>query len=452
MMFEQIQNFLEKNNKLSLLTRSYRNRNKVQVSYIFENSKIYLVGRSDNIHIEHIKYNHKVVVKIEYQNQNLTIRGLARITKDVNLKEKYLNILAERDGITPQGIYGLELVEISLLELYSEELNIDQIFPENQPSKTSSFFRNILLTFQFWIRATRLPFVSVSVMGVIVGTGVAFFQSKFMNSWLNFILAFLGIMFFHISVDLLNDFSDHKSGLDKSNIQQTPFSGGSRIIQNKLLHPNRVLLAALTSLAFCISIGLFLNFTVADNIILYIGIVGAFLGIFYVGVPFKLVYYGLGELAIFISFGPAIVLGSYYVQAEKFDWQSIQFPLYTSFLVGLLISLILFINQFPDYESDKAKGKRNWVVILGRKNSVIVYVFLMIVTYLLLILYVILGILPLLSLIVLLSIPLPVIASINAVKNYSNYLALIPTSGMTILTCLAFCLLLSISLFVSPFI
>ncbi len=443
-MLEQVQKFLEVNNKLSLLTRSYRNRNEVQATYVFENSNIYIVGRSDNIHIEHIKYNHKVVVKIEDQNHCLTIRGYAKITKDKQLKEKYLNNLAEKDGIAPQGIYRLELVEIVFLEFNSEEMNINQSFKENQPSKTSQFFKTILTSLQFWIRATRLPFVSVSVMGAIVGTAVAFYESSSMNSWLNFILTFLGVFFFHISIDLLNDFSDHKSGLDEINVQQTPFSGGSRMIQNKLLSPSWTFIAAVISLILCITIGFYLNFTVAKNIILYIGIGGVFLGIFYVGIPFKLVYYGLGELAIFLSFGPAIVFGSYYVQVESFSWK----PIYVSILVGLLISLILFINQFPDHEADKAKGKKNWVVILGKRASVIVYVTFMILTYLLLILFVILNILPILSLIVLISIPLPIMAVINTIKNYDNYLAMIPASAMTILTCLSFSLLLSISLFI----
>ncbi|TFG09982.1 prenyltransferase, partial [Candidatus Heimdallarchaeota archaeon] len=270
-MLEQAQNFLISNSKLTLLTRSYKNRNEVQVSYIFENSKIFLIGRSDNIHIEHIKYNHKVVLKIKNQNQNLIIRAWAQISKDSQLKEKYLDILAEKDGITPQGIYDLKLVEIIPLELHSQDMNINQIYQENHPSKISFFFTKVTKTLQFWIRATRLPFVSVSVMGVIVGTAVSFNQFEFMDSWLNFILTFLGIMFFHICIDLLNDYSDHKSGLDEINVQQTPFSGGSRIIQNKLLAPSLVLLVALTSLSFCIGIGLYLNFTVANNIILLIG-------------------------------------------------------------------------------------------------------------------------------------------------------------------------------------
>ncbi|MHA1198137.1 MAG: UbiA family prenyltransferase [Candidatus Heimdallarchaeaceae archaeon] len=445
MMLEQAKQFLYNQDKLQLLTRSYRNLNEVLVSFISDNDRIYVVGRANSVHVEHVKYNPNVVIEVEDQEKKLIIKGIAKILKDHHLKEKAFNELAERDSITPQGIHGLEIIEISMIEMYVQEWNFNHCFPENKPSRMNRILNKVVSSLKFWIRAVRLPFVSVSVMGVIVGTAVAFYETGSMGSWLNFVLAFLGITFFHISADVSNDFFDHKSGLDESNVQQTPFSGGSRMIQNRLLSPSRTLIAAIISLAFCIAIGFYLNFTVAGNIILYIGIAGVFLGIFYVGIPFKLVYYGLGEIAIFLSFGPAIVFGSYYVQNEIFSWK----PLFTSILVGLLISLILFINQFPDYEADKAKGKRNWVVILGKKRSVIVYVSFLALTYILLILFVILQILPVLSLIVLVSLPLPIIAVINAVKNYENYLAMIPASAMTILTCLAFSILLSISLFIS---
>ncbi|MCE7741493.1 MAG: 1,4-dihydroxy-2-naphthoate octaprenyltransferase [Candidatus Heimdallarchaeota archaeon] len=443
-MLEQAIKFLCNQNKLQLLTRSYRNLNEVLVSFIIDNDRIYVVGRANSVHVEHIKYNPNVVIEVEDQEKRLIIKGLAKILKNHHLKEIAFKDLAEKDSVTPQGIHGLVFIEISMLEMNVQEWNFSQCFPENNPSRLNKVLNKITSSLKFWIRAARLPFVSVSVMGVIVGTAVAFSETGTMSSWLNFVLAFLGITFFHISADISNDFFDHKSGLDESNIQQTPFSGGSRMIQNKLLSPSRTLIAAIISLSLCIAIGFYLNFTVADNIILYIGIGGVFLGIFYVGIPFKLVYYGLGEIAIFLSFGPAIVFGSYYVQNEKFSWK----PMYASILVGLLISLILFINQFPDYEADKAKGKKNWVVILGKKRSVIVYVSFMALTYILLILFVILQILPLLSLIVLVSLPLPIIATINAIKNYDNYLAMIPASAMTILTCLAFSILLSVSLFI----
>lgn len=446
-MLGQAQNILKNQNTLQLSTSSYRNKNIVQLSYIFENNNLYIAGLSNSVYIEHIKYNPSVFIEIISQDLCIAIQGQAKILKNHSLKEKAFEELAEKDSINPYGIYGLVLVEIKIVELKVDAWKFRHIFVENKKSAIERFLTKLPSTLKFWVRAVRLPFVSVSVMGVIVGTAVAFYETGFMNSWVNFILAFLGITFFHISADLSNDFFDHKSGLDEINPQQTPFSGGSRMIQNKLLAPSRVLIAAIISLVFCLAIGLYLNFAVKGNIILYIGIAGAFLGIFYVGIPFKLVYYGLGELAIFLSFGPAIVFGSYYVQNEIFSWR----PLFVSTLIGLLIFLILFINQFPDYESDKTKGKKNWVVILGKKRSTYVYIFFMTLTYVLLILFVILRILPILSLIVLISLPLPIKAIINTIKNYDNYLAMIPASGLTILTCLAFSILLSIALFISPF-
>ena len=126
-------------------------------------------------------------------------------------------------------------------------------------------------------------------------------------------------------------------------------------------------------------------------------------------------------------------------------------PIFVSFLIGLLISLILYINQFPDYEADKANKKFNWVVLIGKKSARHVYAFFMILTYVLLVVFVILNIIPLLSLVVLITLPLPIKAIITIYKNYENYLAMIPASGMTILTCLTFSIILGVSLFVSPF-
>lgn len=448
LMLEQIQSFLDKDNRLLLYTQSYGNGYDVQVSYLYENSCFYVTGLTNSIHVEHIRYNPNVIIEIKNQNRTLNIKGRAKILKNYPMKKNPMLELAEKDSIFPQGIFKLELIEIVPLEMQIQELNFYHLFSENKFSFFKILSEKILSSLKFWIRAVRLPFVSVSVMGVVVGTSVAFYEIGKVNSWINFILTFLGIAFFHISADLSNDYFDYHSGLDEINIQKTPFSGGSRMLQSELLAPIHVLIAAIISLSFCIGIGLYLNFTVSGNVILYIGLAGVFLGIFYVGLPFRFVYYGLGEVGIFLSFGPAVVFGSYYVQNEIFSWK----PLFISILVGLLISLILFINQFPDYESDKEKGKKTWVVILGKRKSTFVYISFLALTYLLLILFVILKVLPVLSLIVLLSVPFPIKAMINVMKNYENYLAMIPASALTILTCLSYTILLSISLIVYPFV
>lgn len=446
-MLNQAEDFIGNFKKLDIITCSYSNSNITQVSFIQDKFEIYITGLTNQIHIEQIKYNSKVILQFGDNETNLKYQGIAKIVKITESKERKLKKLTNADSLSQEGIFGPVLVKIIPTKIEVKKWDFVHRFLKNKPKTIKEVFHSIGTTIKIWLRATRLSFVAVSVMGVFVGTAIAFRETGSLNSWLNFLLAAIGISFFHIAVDLLNDFSDHRSGLDESNIHLTPFSGGSRMIQSKLFTPAKVLLGAIFSLAICLSIGLYLNFTVDGNVILYIGLGGAFLGIFYVGSPLKLVYYGLGELAIFVSFGPAIVFGSYYLQKEVFSWK----PILVSILIGLLIFLILYINQFPDYEADKANKKFNWVVLLGKKKARHVYSFFMALSYILLIVFSILNFLPLLSLTVLITLPLPIMAIITTYKHYDNYLAMIPASAMTILTTLTFSIILGISLFVAPF-
>ncbi len=447
-MLDQAEAFLGNFKTLDLVTCSYSVSNIAQVSFIQEDFDFYITGLTNQIHIEQIKFNPKVILQFKDKEINLTYQGIAKIVEATEVDEELLKKLTKADSIIQEGIFTPVLVKVIPVKIEVKKWDFVYGFPQNKPNIAKEVFRSIGTTIKIWFRATRLSFVAVSIMGVFIGTAFSFFETGSLNSWLNFLLAVIGIAFFHIAIDLLNDFSDHRSGLDETNVQLTPFSGGSRMIQSKLFSPAKVLMGAIFSLTVCLAIGLYLNFTVNGNIILYLGLGGAFLGIFYVGAPVKLVYYGLGELAIFLSFGPGIVFGSYYLQNEVFSRNAILI----SILIGLLISLILYINQFPDYEADKAKNKLNWVVLLGKKKARHVYTFFMVLTYTLLIVFSVLNILPLLSLLVLVSLPLPIKAIITTYKHYENYLTMIPASAMTILTCLAFSILLGVSLFVAPLI
>ena len=112
---------------------------------------------------------------------------------------------------------------------------------------------------------------------------------------------------------MANDYFDHLSGCDEANPDPTPFSGGSRMIQNGLITPKRILYAALITFAIGGGIGLYLNYLSGKNVILIIGLIGLFLAFFYTANPFKIVYRTFGEIAVGIGFGPLIVMGSYFV-------------------------------------------------------------------------------------------------------------------------------------------
>jgi len=81
--------------------------------------------------------------------------------------------------------------------------------------------------------------------------------------------------------------------------------------------------------------------------------------------PVRLAYRGVGRLAVGASFGPLLVIGAYLVQTGTVSLAAAL----ASLPVGLLIAAVLYINQFPDYEADKAVGKRHWVVRLGTERA-----------------------------------------------------------------------------------
>lgn len=280
---------------------------------------------------------------------------------------------------------------------------------------------------KIWLKAIRIPFFTATVIPVTLGSIIAWYDTnKFM--WMRFWLAMLGTLFIHIGTNLSNDYFDHLSGCDEANPNPTPFSGGSRVIQEGLIAPKKILYVSLASFILGGTIGLYLNYLCGGNVILILGIIGIFLGFFYTAKPLRIGYGSLGELAVGIGFSPLIVLGSYYVQAQRLLFK----VFLISIPVGILIALVLFINEFPDYLADKTVGKRTLVVILGKRRAVILYHILLTSVYLVVAFLVIFKFLPLMSLIVFLSLPLAIKAYLISKNNFDKIYELLPANAYTI--------------------
>ena len=281
--------------------------------------------------------------------------------------------------------------------------------------------------FVVWFKAMRVPFLTATVVPVVIGSSLAWQDtSGFM--WMRFWMTLVGALLIHVGTNLANDYFDHISGNDEANPNPTPFSGGSRVIQDGLIAPRSILLAAITALVFGSGVGLYLNALSGGNVILALGAVGVFLGVFYSAKPFRIGYASFGELAVGIGFGPLIVLGSYYVQAKTMPLGAFL----VSIPVGILIALVVFINEFPDYAADKAVGKRTLVVILGKRMAVILYHLLLAGAYICVLLLVIFKYLPNICLIVFLSLPLAVKAFMVSRKNFDKVYELLPANAATI--------------------
>jgi len=283
------------------------------------------------------------------------------------------------------------------------------------------------MNFKIWLKAIRIPFFTATIIPVALGSIVAWYDtSNFI--WARFWLAMVGALLIHIGTNLANDYFDHLSGCDEANPNPTPFSGGSRVIQEGLIPPGKILFVSLVSFISGGAIGLYLNYLCGQNVILVLGLIGVFLGFFYTAKPLRIGYTSLGELAVGIGFSPLIVMGAYYVQT-----QHLLFKLFLiSLPVGILIALVLFINEFPDYLADKAVGKRTLVVILGKRRAVILYHILLASVYLAVVFLLIFKFLPITSLIVFLSLPIAIKAYLISKNNFDKVYELLPANAYTI--------------------
>lgn len=284
-----------------------------------------------------------------------------------------------------------------------------------------------MINFKVWVKAIRAPFFTATIIPIALGAMAAWYDTNsFM--WIRFWWVLLGGLFIHAATNLANDYFDYLSGCDTANPTPTPFSGGSRVLPEGLIPPKKILYASLAAFALGGLIGLYLNYLSGKNVVLILGIIGVFLAFFYTAKPLRIGYTGFGELAVGVGFGPLMVMGAYYVQAQTLPFKVFLISIPT----GILIALVLYINEFPDYAGDKTVGKNNLVVILGKKRAVILYHILLLMTYLVIVSLVLSKIAPAFCLVTLLSLPLALRAFRTAKNNFDKVYELLPANASTI--------------------
>lgn len=243
-----------------------------------------------------------------------------------------------------------------------------------QPMKTG-FDRSKLASL---FLASRPKFLTASAAPVLVGSALGYAATGTFSPVL-FLLALLAIMALHAGANMANDYFDHISGNDWANKNPTPFSGGSRFIQNGILSPRATLAAALSALALGAAIGIVIVLMTKSTFIVILGLAGLLGGFFYTAPPIRLGYRGVGEVIIGILFGLLPVYGAYYLQTEQID----ALPLLPGAIVGILVFLIIFVNEFPDLPADAAVQKKTLVVLFGVAPSIWIYRLVLTAAYLL---------------------------------------------------------------------
>ena len=251
------------------------------------------------------------------------------------------------------------------------------------------------------LRATRLPFLSATLIPVLLGIAIAA-ANGFFDAWFA-VVTVLGAACVHLGLNVANDVFDTASGADDVNVNPTKFSGGSRVIQYGLVSFRRMAAISVAFYGVAALIGLYLLATRFSVALLVIGIVGFVVSIGYTAPPLKLVYRGLGEIAVAAGFGPMMLLGAYVVQSRGSISPE---AIVASLPVAILVALILYVNEVPDRSGDALAGKRTLPVRLSRDVVTNGYLAAALLAFAIVVVGVLAGVLPIPALAALVGLPL----------------------------------------------
>ena len=223
---------------------------------------------------------------------------------------------------------------------------------------------------QVWLLAIRPKTLPAAAASAIVGAAVAYHEGLF--RWGPALACLLAALLLQIGANLANDVFDYFRGADTH-----ARLGPLRVTQAGLLKPGQVLMGMWVVFGLAAMLGFYL-FTQAGWPVLVIGVACIAAAIAYTGGPFPFGYFGLGDLVVFVFFGPVAVCGTYFVQAGQVS----PLAVWSSFPMGFLITAILVVNNLRDIDTDRSVGKKTLAVRLGEIGTRREYLLCLIFAYL----------------------------------------------------------------------
>jgi 1,4-dihydroxy-2-naphthoate octaprenyltransferase len=219
-----------------------------------------------------------------------------------------------------------------------------------------------------WVAGARPRTLPAAVAPVLVGTGVAVALHGF--RLLPALLALVVALALQVAVNYANDYSDGTRGTDTDRV------GPMRLVGSGAAPPRQVLLAAGIAFGVAALAGLALA-ALSSWWLVAVGAVCIVAAWTYTGGPVPYGYRALGEVFVFVFFGPVAVVGTTFVQTRSVEGLAAA----ASVPVGLLIVAILVVNNLRDLAGDAAVGKRTLAVLLGDRATRLFYVGLFVLAF-----------------------------------------------------------------------
>ena len=256
---------------------------------------------------------------------------------------------------------------------------------------TSSFYARVRL----WCIAVRAYAYPASVVPILLGSVYAWFVTG-MFYWGNFILALIAGMLYHTGCNLINDYYDFKSGVDR---EET--FGGSGVLLSGEMAPREIAIGASVCLIAGSLIGIYFVLLYGLQI-LAIGVAGLLGAVFYTATKFSAKYNALGEPLVFAMMGVGMVAGGYVVQTGSLGWNAVWVSLPAAFLVAA----ILQANDTRDIADDRESGIKTIATLLGPAGARSFFSFLVFSSYVSLGILALTGVVPWTALAAVVSLPM----------------------------------------------
>ena len=208
-----------------------------------------------------------------------------------------------------------------------------------------------------WLIACRASVLFMTFTAAALGGLMAWRAGVF--EWNLWLATVLGLMFAHATNNLLNDYTDSRRGIDKENYYRNQY--GVHVLEDGLMSERQFWRYLGVTAAVALLLGAWLV-SQRSGLTIDLMLAGAFFVLFY---TWPLKYYGLGEPAVLLVWGPLMVGGSYYVLAGNWSWD----VTWLSLVFALGPTTVLFGKHTDKLEADRAKGVNTLPVILGEKLS-----------------------------------------------------------------------------------
>ena len=215
-----------------------------------------------------------------------------------------------------------------------------------------------------WIAATRPRTLVATLVPVMVGLALAWRDGAVAPGLAALTLA-MGLLI-QIATNLANDYFDGRRGAD----------GPDRLGPERLSgqHPGLAAAVGRATVVVLLLAALVIGYLVSVGgwPILLVGGVSLICALAYTAGPFPIAYHGLGDLFVFVFFGPVAVAGTYWLQHRSLPID----VLTASIPVGCVATAILVVNNLRDIAGDARAGKRTTAVRIGPQATRIAWVVL----------------------------------------------------------------------------